>query len=398
MATLLRITNGRGHVSPFWYAAFNYRGADGGLVRVKKSTGTRDKREAQRIANELELHASGLSSGRLTVERVREALMELTERITGESVADFTAEGWLREWLTQKAVTTKPGSFTRYSAVIERFLVFIGNKAKGGLQHVRPAEVRAYRQAQLDAGKASHSCNLEVKIISMPFRKAQKLGIIRLNPAEGVESLESDSERREPFTLEQVQAILAHAPGEEWRGLILFGLYTGARLGDCAGMRWGNVDLHKGAVTFTPAKTKRGKRGRDVLIPIHASLQDYLMTLEASDDGAAFLFPTLATVKLPGCSGLSRRFQDVMALAGVLAPLARARGKALAGVKNAGREVRTLSFHSLRHTLTSMMHNAGVSPELRMQVTGHATEEAHKGYTHTELETLRRALANVPSV
>lgn len=398
MATIHKSTNGKGKASPFWYAAFNYRGPDGRLVRVKKSTGTADKREAQRLANELDRQANELSSGRLTVERMREALFDLTERITGESVADYTALAWLREWLEQKATTTKPRSFARYRTVIERFIVFLGNKAKGGLQHVRPADVRSYRQAEMDAGKAAHTCNLEVKIISMPFRKAQKLGIIRLNPAEGVDSLESDSERRSPFTLEQVRAILAHAPDAEWRGLIMLAFYTGARLGDCAAMRWGNVDVKAGVVNFTPMKTKRGKHGRQVFIPMHPSLHAFMKKMTAPKDGEAFLFPTLATMRLPGYSGLSRRFQDIMVTAGVSAPLARERGKARAGVTNKGREVRSLTFHSLRHTLTSLMHNAGVTAELRMQVTGHSTEEAHERYTHTELETLRGALASVPSL
>ncbi|MFZ4765940.1 MAG: hypothetical protein ACOYMN_13400 [Roseimicrobium sp.] len=44
------------------------------------------------------------------------------------------------------------------------------------------------------------------------------------------------------------------------------------------------------------------------------------------------------------------------------------------------------------------MRDAGVSPELRMQVTGHSTAEAHGRYTHTEIETLRGALASVPEL
>ena len=320
MAIVLRITNGFGRASPYWYACFNFRAADGRLCRVKKSTGTRDRREGQRIANELELKAHELATGRLTVERMREALVELTERITGEAVADYTAEGWLREWLEQKKSVAKPRTVTRYKQVIDYCLAFIGKKAQRGLQHVRPADVRGYREKQLNAGKASHSCNLEVKIISMPFRKAQKLGIIKLNPAEGVESLTCDSERREPFTIEQVRAILARAPDEEWRGLILLGLYTGARLGDCARMRWENVDLHAGIVRFTPTKTQRGTRGRQVAIPMHAALHSFLMKLDAPDDGAAFLFPGLTAAKLPGQSGLSRRFQAIMETAGVSAP------------------------------------------------------------------------------
>jgi integrase len=398
MATILHTTNGTGRASPYWYACFNFRTPDGRLCRMKKSTGTADKREAQRIANELELKAHELATGRLTVERMREALLELTERITGEAVADYTAEGWMREWLEQKKAVTKPGTFTRYRHVIDCFLAFIGKKAQRGLQHVRPGEVRAFREKQLNAGKASHSCNLEVKIISMPFRKAQKLGIIKLNPAEGVETLDCDSERRDPFTMDQVRAILAHAPDDEWRGLILLGLYTGARLGDCSRMRWEHVDLHAGVVRFTPAKTKRGNRGRVVAIPMHPTLHSHLMKLNAPDDGEAFLFPALGIAKLPGHSGLSRRFQAIMEKAGVSAPVARKRGTASHGEKNAGREVRSLTFHSLRHTLTSLMHNAGVSAELRMQVTGHSTEDSHARYTHTDVATLREALNSVPRV
>lgn len=398
MAIILKTTNGKGTASPFWYAAFNYRGADGRLVRVKKSTGCADKREAQRIANELELKACELAAGRLTVERMREALVDLTERITGETIADYTAEKWLNEWLAQKKASAKDRTWERYKAIVERFLTFLGRKAKSGLQHVRPADVRMFRDSQMDTGKTAQSCNMELKIVAMPFRKAQKLGIIRVNPAEGVESLESDSERREPFTLDQVRAILAHAPDDDWRGMIRLGFYTGARLSDCARMKWGNVDLHARTLSFAPAKTARGKRPKQLLLPMHPDLHTWLMSLDAPDDGEAFLFPSLANVGSSGNKGLSRRFLAIMEAAGVSAPLAREKGKAREGVKSAGRSTRSLSFHSLRHTLTSNMHNAGVSAELRMQFTGHATAEAHERYTHTELETLRGALASVPSL
>jgi integrase len=132
---------------------------------------------------------------------------------------------------------------------------------------------------------------------------------------------------------------------------------------------------------------------------MHPSLHAYLMTLNAVDDESAFLFPTMARRKLPGYNGLSKRFQTIMDKSGVSAPLAREKKSSAEGKgRSAGRSVRALTYHSLRHTLTSLMHNAGVSQELRMQVTGHATEDAHQNYTHTELDTLRAALASVPSL
>jgi integrase len=34
----------------------------------------------------------------------------------------------------------------------------------------------------------------------------------------------------------------------DWRGAILFGYFTGARLGDIANMRWSAIDLDKGLI------------------------------------------------------------------------------------------------------------------------------------------------------
>ena len=47
---------------------------------------------------------------------------------------------------------------------------------------------------------------------------------------------------------------------------------------------------------------------------------------------------------------------------------------------------------------TSAMANAGVSPEVRMKLTGHKTESVHRNYTHHELEPLRAAVEKIPSL
>jgi integrase len=61
----------------------------------------------------------------------------------------------------------------------------------------------------------------------------------------------------------------------------------------------------------------------------------------------------------------------------------------------AGRNVSRLSFHSLRHSLTSALANAGVPAEIRQKLTGHADVKAHAAYSHHEFETIRQALDKV---
>jgi integrase len=68
----------------------------------------------------------------------------------------------------------------------------------------------------------------------------------------------------------------------------------------------------------------------------------------------------------------------------------------LARGKNGGRKLAALSFHCLRHTFNSIMANEGVASEVRQKLTGHASEEVHRRYTHHELRTLRKAVDVLP--
>ncbi len=60
-----------------------------------------------------------------------------------------------------------------------------------------------------------------------------------------------------------------------------------------------------------------------------------------------------------------------------------------------GRNVSRLSFHSLRHSFNSAMANADVPLEIRPKLTGHASQDMNKHYTHLELETVRWAVESI---
>jgi len=79
----------------------------------------------------------------------------------------------------------------------------------------------------------------------------------------------------------------------------------------------------------------------------------------------------------------------VMDQAGIDGGLARVKTGA------AGHNVSRLSFHSLRHSFTSALANAGVPSELRQKLTGHADAASHAIYSHHEFETIREALGKL---
>ena len=78
--------------------------------------------------------------------------------------------------------------------------------------------------------------------------------------------------RRRPFTIPELQAVVSVAD-DEWRSMIVFGLYTGQRLGDLASLTWANVDLQRGEIRLVTRKT-----GKTLNLPIAAPLRKHLAT------------------------------------------------------------------------------------------------------------------------
>ncbi|HEU0273176.1 MAG TPA: tyrosine-type recombinase/integrase [Candidatus Udaeobacter sp.] len=369
--------------SPFWYCA--YRLPSG--KRVFRSTKLTERKAAEEFCRRLEYASNESKSGRLTETRARELIGEIVEQTTGEPFRNYTAHDWLTEWLQGKKATKATGTFLKYENAINGFTTSLGNRAKLNVNQILARDVHRYRDAEIDSGKAPGTTNDNVKVVRMAFRSAWRQGYITHNPAEAVEMLPEDGEAtRQPFDLAQIKALLRAATGD-WTGVIMVAFYTSARLQDAANLRWENIDLARRLISFRAGKTRQR-----VTLPMHEALHDYLLTLPASDSAKAFLFPSLAGKQVGGKSGLSMAFSRLMEHAKVRGEVVRERK----GEK--GRSVRTLSFHSLRHSFASILANEGVNEEVRMKLGGWSDRDVHAGYTHHELEILRGAIDKLPSI
>jgi integrase len=157
-------------------------------------------------------------------------------------------------------------------------------------------------------------------------------------------------------------------------------------LSDVANITGDSIDLEKRVITFVPGKTRRMRK--QLVIPLHPDLQRVL--LEKLGVGKAFLFPSLAGRPTGGKTGLSGQFGKIMSAAGIVGATTRHTPQ--------GRQNKSLSFHSLRHSFNSAMANAGVSQEIRQKLTGHASADMNTIYTHHEIEPLRLAIGKIPGI
>lgn len=366
--------------SPFYYAAF--RDSDG--TRRISSTKQKDRNKAMGIALELERAAQMARRGELVEAQSRKILIGIMERTgDGETINTVSIRQYINEWLEGKEERKSEGTFLRYEGVVRGFLTSLGNRADRPLTALTSRDIDRFLDARLRKGVSSLTAVLDVKVIRTALNSARRKGLLPTNPAEAVDLPKPSGVERGTFTPAQVQNMLDTSRGE-WKTVILFGYYTGARITDCCRMEWGGVILSKGTLTYTQKKTS-GK----ITIPLHEVLLEHLNSIAGTDTLDPFITPSLAGLKTGGNFGTSRGFKRILEAAGIDSQIAKGNGM---------RRVSKLSFHSLRHSFTSELANAGVSEELRMKLTGHTTRAVHRGYTHHEMEPLRAAIGKTPSL
>ncbi len=418
--TIMAFSLHRKSNSPYWFAFVRIPDADapGGYRQTSRTTKRTKKAEAEAEARTIEsalLKEAGADTetsrglfgilekanafairGELTETRARQFLAEMLEVSTGHGIAFHTVKGYFDGWLADKEKANAKGTWMRYQGVVSDFLAALPEtRRNGNLMALAGDDVRRFRDAELASGKSASTVNDAVKTIRTALNRARKTGLILSNPAEAVELVAETKAEKGIFPPSAIASLLAAVKDSDadWRGLILAGYYTGANLRDLTELRWQNIDLAAGTLSFSRRKT-----GRAVTVPLHPELSAWLMARPSSDDPKAPVFPALVGKSTAGKSGLSMKFARIMADAKISGETTAPEAAADKEAKTKGRARNALTFHSLRHSFNSAMANAGVSQELRMLLTGHASGAMNKVYTHHEMQSLKAAVEKVPGI
>jgi len=380
MASLRQKPNSR-----FWIACFSL--PDGG--RAQRSTKTTDRKAAQKMADTFE----DAAQRRLSARQAQRVITEIFQRATGDPLSVVTTRAYFKSWLARKKSETASTTYSFYSGKAFRFLGWLGDRADRELFGVTPNEILAFRASEAERVSPS-TVNHEIKFLRMVFGDAKRDGVLADSPVENIKLIKRGSERlRRPFTLPEIKRLLASAD-DEWRSLILFGLYTGQRLGDLAVLTWANVDLQRDEMRLATRKT-----GRRQIIPLAPALRRHVEGLPVSDDPRQALHPrAFASVQRSGKVGtLSRQFYELMVEAGMARPKKHRAVDSSTG-RDGRHQMSEISFHALRHTATSLMKNAGISSATVQDIIGHESAAISANYTHIDEETKRSALSAIPDV
>lgn len=368
--------------SPFWFACLTLpTGRTERTTKIRHADGVQARRRAQQLAD---LWERDLLDQR-EAQRAHAVVDEIMGMLHGKNSV-LTVSSYLKQWLEDRAGEVSESTSQVYEKRLREFSRAAGRVT---LSQLGVDHVRTFRDdlAQRIGGS---TVNKYLSTLRAALQDAVRDGHLGNNPCNALRPLKAKQEtHRRPFTIDELKRIFEIA-SDEWRSMILFGLYTGQRLQDVSTLTWANLDLEAAELRLATGKT-----GRRMVIPLHRCLVDHVLTLPLSEDAHQPIHPKASSIveKTGRVSLLSTAFRDILSSAG----LAKRRG-AKSDQGSNRRQISELSFHSLRHTATSLLKQAGISGPVVQELIGHESAAVNQIYTHIDAETLRKANAKLPSI
>ena len=335
--------------SAFWYV--RYRDASG--KRVKRSTGTTDRREAGELEGKWRLEAR-------------------QQRLWGTQPR-YTFDEMMLRYLRETQGTKR--SAERDAWTVKRLQPFFTGRV---LNELKRADVRAYIASRRVAGVKGSTVNREIGLLSVALNRARLDWDWEIpNPAQGMR--EPESEGRQVYLTEAQFAELVRAAREQKRApyladLLVVAVMTGCRKGELLGLEWSRVDLEANVIRLRASDTKAGKAR---LVPVNEAAREALLRRfeyrgkRCPDAAWVFCGPDGERIV-----SVKSSFRHALRSAGI------------AGVR----------FHDLRHTCGSWLAQKGVPIGHIAAVLGHSTLRMSERYSHLAPANARDAVALLQGV
>lgn len=357
--------------------------------RFSRSTGTGDRREAEKIlaeivapfvakddAERLENISARLEGRRAEIRRYEDSKPALA-----------LADGFEAYRKSRERPDTGADTLDMYESQYNRLVRWARDNAPEAVEMRNFTRATADAFADYLAGELSaNSFNKYMTLFKRMWDVLADEGRITENPWARIRHMALETHTRRELTVEELARVCASVDGE-MRLLFAVGIYTGLRLGDCALLEWGEVDLVRGRIVTIPRKTKRHANGKPVVIPLHAALASMLAEIP-QDERRGYVVPELAAMYEHDSGMISNRIQAIFEGAGI-----RTQTKA-----EGERAKVDVGFHSLRHTFVSLSANAGAPLAVVQAIVGHSNPAMTRHYFHESEAALQSAVAALPTI
>jgi integrase len=251
-----------------------------------------------------------------------EYIQKLHEIRTGKRIDSIPLEKFADEWdKSARKRTGTPRYVKEMHSLFGRFVKFVKKEYKDAetLADVTPAIAEAFMAGEKARGVSGRTFNAALILLRSAFKVLSQKANISRNPFAGIITADEKTTHRKPFTQDELQAILLAADKDPFiRPVIITGMCTAMRRGDCCLLRWEDVDLKERFVRVKTAKT-----GETVEIPMFpilhkelAAIAPYPGPTKGMTGRKGYCFPEQAKMYLKNAHGITYRVKQLLEAAG----------------------------------------------------------------------------------
>jgi integrase len=291
-----------------------------------------------------------------------------------------------KQWLESQAPHWSGGTLEIEKRVIGHLLPTFGKML---LSDITPVHIRKHQATRKTADASNRSINMEIGALRMILRQHR----LWANLQPDVKMLRERSDIGRAISHEEEHRLLLACQRSRSRSLypaVLLSIHTGLRNKELRLLRWRQVDMLEQAITVGKSKTVAGE-GRVVPLSDTAThaIQEWRSEFpDAKPEHYIFLSEKY------GLAGEEGHLHGTQVRYSVRPDVPMGSWKIAWKYALAGAGVKC-RWHDLRHTFVSRMAESQASDSTIMAMTGHISRKMMELYSHTRMESKRRAVATL---
>ena len=302
------------------------------------------------------------------------------------AAAKLTTGEYLTNWITKKHKTSIAATtYRRYASLINVHIIPALGSIK--LQAITKNHVNALMLQMREKGQSARSQQQARAVLSAAFESAMEDDLVASNPVVKSRTITLDTAQIHPFTLVEVQTLLAKTTGVQMQARVRMATLYAMRQGEALGLQWKDVDFTKktvfiwqqiqkieGAYEFVKLKSDDSIRTLEIddetLAALKAhKIQQNMDRLAMGDKWVDHdLVFTTTNGKPIDCKTDYRQWHRALAIAGL--PIKR--------------------LHDARHTAATLLFDQGIDIEVIRRFMGHSSVLlTSKTYVHHSARQLK---------
>jgi integrase len=189
------------------------------------------------------------------VRKVRDLEKQRAAGMVQEAGVRWTVGEWLDHWLEHIAKpSVRESSYAGYSVDVRIHLKPAIGKHK--LTGLGPEHLERLYVKMRENGSAAATAHHVHRTIRTALGEAERRGYLMRNPAALARPPRLEEAEVQPFTVDEVQRLMAAAAQRRNRARWAIALALGLRQGEALGLKWTDVDLQLGALTVRRARVR----------------------------------------------------------------------------------------------------------------------------------------------